>query len=148
MKDFKIYEANLADLPKVLDLVKQLALFEKEPEAVTVSIDDYKAAFLTNKVMIYLAGVDNKIVGTIFMYDAFSTWKGKMLYLEDFYVEPDYRNMGIGAALFEKYIEIGQKGGYKKLKWQVLDWNTNAIEFYKKYNATIEKGWWNGVMEL
>ncbi len=143
-----VRKAKLEDLPFVINLVKELALFEKEPEAVTASLTDYQKAFSNNKIMIQLAEIQGQVVGIIIMYEAFSTWKGPILYLEDFYVKREFRNLGIGKMLFESYLKLGQAGGYSKLKWQVLDWNKDAINFYKRYNAMIEKNWWNGVIEL
>ena len=83
-----------------------------------------------------------------FFYAAYSTWKGKMLYLEDFLITEEYRRQGIGQLLFDAFIEEGKKRGVFLLKWQVLDWNEPALKFYEKNKALIEKNWWNGKLVL
>ncbi|HPQ22380.1 MAG TPA: GNAT family N-acetyltransferase [Saprospiraceae bacterium] len=143
-----IEKAQIHELAYAIELVRELAEFEKEPHAVLATLKQYRQAYESGKILIEFAKVETQIVGMILMYETFSTWKGPMLYLEDFYVKPEFRGKGIGKALFEKYIELGKKGGFVKLKWQVLDWNQEAIDFYENFGATIEKGWWNGVMDL
>jgi len=77
-------------------------------------------------------------------YMTFSTWKGKMLYLEDFVIKKGFRRLGIGQLLFDAFLETAREKGCKLTKWQVLDWNETALKFYEKNNAIIEKDWWNG----
>lgn len=137
-------KANKKDLKATLDLVKELALYEKAPQEVTVTLGDYEADF-DNKVFdIIVAEQENEIVGIAFYYMAYSTWKGKMLFLEDFVVKEELRGQGIGRLLFKAYLEEAQKLNVSLAKWQVLDWNEPAINFYEKYNSTIEKEWYNG----
>ena len=88
--------------------------------------------------------MSGNIVGITVFYMTFSTWRGKCLYLEDFYVQPSYRKYGIGQKLFDAYLDEAKKRGALQTKWQVLDWNEPALNFYKKNNAVIEKEWWNG----
>ena len=90
--------------------------------------------------------MDGKIVGIIIYYMTYSTWKGKMLYLEDFVVNQQYRKLGIGQHLFDAFLKEAKDKGARLVKWQVLDWNEPALAFYKKNKAIIEKNWWNGCL--
>ena len=132
------------DLQAVLDLVVELAIYENEPEAVTASLLDYQLAFDENRIQIIVAEDESKIVGIALYYLTFSTWKGKMMYLEDFVVSESYRRTGVGELIWEALKEDCKRQKCILLKWQVLDWNEPAIKFYEKHNATIEKEWWNG----
>jgi GNAT superfamily N-acetyltransferase len=137
-------KATKQDLNAVLDLVNELAIYEKAPQEVTVTLADYEADF-DNKVFdIILAEQESQIVGIAFYYMAYSTWKGKMLFLEDFVVKEKLRGQGIGKLLFKAFLEEAKNLGTSLVKWQVLDWNEPAINFYEKYNSTIEKEWYNG----
>lgn len=137
-------KATVEDLQATLDLVKELALYEKAPQEVTVTLADYKTDFENNVFDIILAEQESQIVGIAFYYMAYSTWKGKMLYLEDFVVKEELRGQGIGRLLFKSFLEEAQRLNASLAKWQVLDWNKPAINFYEKYNSTIEKEWYNG----
>ncbi|MDB9931667.1 GNAT family N-acetyltransferase [Flavobacteriales bacterium] len=137
-------KATKQDLQGTLDLVNELALYEKAPQEVTVTLADYETDFDTNVFDILIAEQESQIVGIAFYYMAYSTWKGKMLYLEDFVVKEELRGHGIGKLLFKAYIEEAKKLNVSLAKWQVLDWNEPAINFYEKYNSTIEKEWFNG----
>lgn len=137
-------KATTEDLQATLDLVKELALYEKAPQEVTVTLADYKTDFKNKVFDIILAEQGDQIVGIAFYYMAYSTWKGKMLYLEDFVVKEELRGQGIGKLLFKAFLEEAQNLNASLAKWQVLDWNKPAINFYKKYNSTIEKEWYNG----
>ena len=132
------------DLQSVLNLVKELALYEKAPQEVTVTLADYEKDFDENIFNIIVAEQENQIVGIAFYYMTYSTWKGKMLFLEDFVVKEELRGQGIGKLLFKSYLEEAQKLNVSLAKWQVLDWNEPAINFYKKYHSTIEDEWYNG----
>ena len=137
-------KATKQDLQPVLDLVKELALYEKAPQEVTVTLADYETDFENNVFEIILAEQESKIVGIAFYYMAYSTWKGKMLFLEDFVVKEELRGLGIGKLIFIFYLEEARRQNVSIAKWQVLDWNEPAINFYEKYNSTIEKQWFNG----
>ncbi|MDA9775686.1 GNAT family N-acetyltransferase [Flavobacteriales bacterium] len=137
-------KATKQDLQGTLDLVNELALYEKAPQEVTVTLADYETDFDNNVFDILIAEQENQIVGIAFYYMAYSTWKGKMLYLEDFVVKEELRGHGIGKLLFKAYLEEAKKLNVSLAKWQVLDWNEPAINFYEKYNSTIEKEWFNG----
>jgi ribosomal protein S18 acetylase RimI-like enzyme len=141
--DFIIREATFDDLQAIYDLVVELAVYEKEPEAVTASLADYQSALDSGLIYCRVAELDSQIVGMTLCYDYFSTWKGKGFFLEDFYIQPAYRRYGLGQRLFDQYIADAIQRGAKITKWQVLDWNEPAINFYDRNNATIEKDWWN-----
>ncbi|MCY1532921.1 Acetyltransferase (GNAT) family protein [compost metagenome] len=92
----------------------------------------------------FVAEEDNIVIGLALFYTRYSTWKGRRLYLEDFLVTESYRGKGVGKLLFERVIQEAKENNYNGMCWQVLDWNTPAINFYQKYNAEIEHGWLNG----
>ena len=139
-----IRKATAKDLPAIYDLVVELAIYEKEPEAVTATLDDYITAHDEDLTSILVAELSGTVVGMAVTYMTFSTWKGKMLYLEDLYVSSSHRSEGIGQQLFDAYIADAKEKGCTMVKWQVLDWNTDAIRFYERNGATIEKQWYNG----
>jgi len=143
-QNIQIRFAEETDLQAIRDLVIELAIFEKEPDAVTATLDDYLRAFQSDLISMLVAEIDNEIVGMTLYYDTFSTWRGKMLYLEDFVVKAEHRSQGIGDKLFDATLAEAKTRGCKMMKWQVLDWNTGAQKFYKRKQATIEKEWWNG----
>ncbi len=140
----KIRFAEMADLETIRGLVIELAIFEKEPEAVTATVDDYISAYQKGLISILVAEEDGEILGMTLFYDTFSTWKGKMLYLEDFVVKEAHRSRGIGDRLFKATLKEAKQRDCKLMKWQVLDWNTQATKFYERHGASIEKEWWNG----
>jgi GNAT superfamily N-acetyltransferase len=137
--------AKKEDCPRLIELVNELAVFEKLPEEVTVSLQEFEdAGFGNNPVWKAFVAVDNDvIIGFALYYIRFSTWKGCRVYLEDFIVTETYRGKGIGKLLFEQIIKETKELGYSGMVWQVLDWNEPAIGFYKKYEANIEEGWLN-----
>jgi GNAT superfamily N-acetyltransferase len=129
----------------LIELVNELALFEKAPEEVTVSLQEFEdSGFGNNPVWKAFVAVNNDvIIGFALYYIRFSTWKGRRVYLEDFIVTEEYRGKGVGKLLFERIIQETKELGYSGMVWQVLDWNEPAIGFYKKYEANIEEGWLN-----
>jgi len=137
--------AQKKDCPRLMELVKELAVFEKLPEEVTVSLQEFEdSGFGIKPVWKAFVAEDNgAIIGFALYYVRFSTWKGRRVYLEDFIVTEEYRGKGIGKLLFEQIIKETNELGYSGMVWQVLDWNEPAIGFYKKYEATIEEGWLN-----
>jgi len=137
--------AQKEDCPRLMELVKELAIFEKLPEEVTVSLQEFEdSGFGIKPVWKAFVAEDNgAIIGFALYYVRFSTWKGRRVYLEDFIVTEEYRGKGIGKLLFEQIIKETNELGYSGMVWQVLDWNEPAIGFYKKYEATIEEGWLN-----
>ena len=134
------------DLPSVLELIKELANYEKSLEEVTITLKDLENdGFGDHPWYWFLVAEHNKkIIGLSFYFIRYSTWKGKFLFLEDFVIKKEYRNQGIGRLLFEETINICKKQNLNGMIWQVLDWNNSAIKFYKKYNAEISKKWLNG----
>ena len=142
----KIRDGIKEDLPAILELIKELADFENAKEQVTITLEDLeKDGFGENPLYWFLVvEKDNEIVGLSFYWIRYSTWKGKFLFLEDFVIKEEYKRQGIGSKLFEETINICKKQKLNGMIWQVLDWNTPAIKFYKKYNADISKEWLNG----
>ena len=141
-----IRKATKEDLPEVLALVKELALYEKAPNEVTITLQELeKDGFGEHPLFwIILAEVEAKIVGMSFYYIRYSTWKGKCLYLEDIVVKEAFRGQKIGELLFKETIKTAQEMNAKLINWQVLDWNEPAINFYKKFNAELDPTWING----
>ncbi len=141
-----IRKAIKADCARMMELIHELAAYEKEPDAVTVSFDHFvESGFGENPVWFsYVAEVDEKVEGFALCYIRYSTWKGQRLYLEDFLVSEKMRGKGIGKLLFDTLIEECKAKKYSGMVWQVLDWNEPAINFYKKYpDISIESGWLN-----
>ena len=143
-----IRKAKLKDLADVYALVKELAIYEKGEQELTASIEDYQNDFKSNFFEVLVAEKENEILGISLYYKTYSTWKGRMLYLEDFVVKENYRSKGIGQLLFDAFLEEARLLDCKMVKWQVLDWNEPALNFYKKNRAIIEKNWWNGKIFL
>jgi GNAT superfamily N-acetyltransferase len=130
----------------MMELIHELAVYEREPEAVTVSFDHFvESGFGEHPVWFaYVAETDGKVEGFALWYIRYSTWKGQRLYLEDFLVSEKMRGKGIGKLLFDKLLEEAQSKQYSGMAWQVLDWNEPAINFYKKYDkVNIDSGWLN-----
>lgn len=148
--DFNIRRATKEDLPDVLALVKELALYEKAPEEVTITLKELEEdGFGDNPLYwIILAEDESGILGMSFYYIRYSTWKGKCLYLEDIVVKEDHRGRGIGKVLFEETINAAKEMNAKIMTWQVLDWNEPAINFYKKFNAELDGEWINGKLRF
>ncbi|RZL30226.1 MAG: GNAT family N-acetyltransferase [Pedobacter sp.] len=137
--------AKKEDCARLLELINELALYEKAPEEVTVTLGEFVEAGFGSKPVwkAFVAEVENTIVGFALFYTRYSTWKGCRLYLEDFIVTENYRGKGIGKLLFEKVMAETKNGNYSGMVWQVLDWNEPALNFYNKYAANIENGWLN-----
>jgi len=138
--------AKKEDCPRLMELVLELAIFEKEPEAVTVTLEEFVDAGFGNKPVwkAFVVEEEELIVGFAIYYIRYSTWKGCRLYLEDLIVTESWRGKGIGKLLFDRLVQEAKEMGFNGMTWQVLDWNEPAINFYKKYEAAIEAGWLNG----
>ncbi len=143
--DIHLRIAKKEDCPRLLELVNELALFERAPQEVTVTLDEFIEAGFGSKPVwkAFVAEVNNYITGFAIYYVRYSTWKGRRLYLEDLIVTEEWRGKGIGKLLFNRLIQETQEMGFSGMVWQVLDWNEPAINFYKKYEAAIEAGWLN-----
>jgi GNAT superfamily N-acetyltransferase len=131
------------DIPAALDLIKELATYEKAPNEVEVSIDEMKKDFANKVFDFFVAELDNEIVGIALYYYKYSTWKGRCIYLDDIVVTEKHRKKGIGMALIKALINVAKQEKVRKLEWQVLKWNTPAIEFYKKLNTLFDDEWLN-----
>jgi GNAT superfamily N-acetyltransferase len=140
-----IREAKLGDEKSIFDLIYALAVYEKAPEQVTNSAEQLRIDLFEDNVCSALVAEENGvIIGFSLYYISYSTWKGRCLYLEDFFVLPDKRREGIGQMLFDQTVSVAVKLGVKRMDWQVLDWNQPALNFYKKNNATLDGEWING----
>jgi GNAT superfamily N-acetyltransferase len=137
--------AEKEDCTQLLDLVHELALFERAPEEVTVTLAEFEeAGFGTKPVWKAFVAEDNgRIIAFALYYIRYSTWKGCRMYLEDLIVTESWRGKGIGKLLFARLLREARELGFNGMTWQVLDWNEPAINFYKKYEAAIEAGWLN-----
>jgi GNAT superfamily N-acetyltransferase len=137
--------AQKEDCPRLMELIHELADYEKMPEEVTVTLSEFlEAGFGENPVWkAFVVENDEQIQGFALYYTRYSTWKGCRLYLEDFIVTEKQRGKGLGKLLFERVMQEAKDENYNGMNWQVLDWNEPAINFYNKYTAQIESGWLN-----
>lgn len=140
-----IREAVKGDCERLLELIRELAIYERAAEEVTVSLEEFQDSGFGVKPVwkAFVADVDGVIQGFGLYYIRYSTWKGRRLYLEDLLVTETMRGQGLGKLIFDKLIEEAIVNGFNGMNWQVLDWNEPAINFYKKYNAVLDEGWLN-----
>lgn len=140
---FTTREATRNDVPSVLNLINELAVFEKEPNAVEVTIADLERDGFSDspKFKIFVAEEGATIIGIAFIYMRYSTWKGPIVHLEDLIVTQEKRKLGVGMALYTQVMKYAHGLGAKRVSWEVIDWNTNAIEFYKSTGASILNDW-------
>ena len=138
------------DCAAMMELINELALYEKAPQEVTVSFEHFlESGFGPNPVWwAFVAEQEGKVIGFALYYIRYSTWKGQRLYLEDLLVTEVLRGKGIGSLLFDRLIEECKLKKYSGMVWQVLDWNEPAINFYKKYNAHLDPEWVNGSLSF
>ncbi len=138
-----IRKGTQTDMPAVLELINELATFEKEPNAVVVTIADLvRDGFGENPLFYtFIAEIDSEIVGMALYYYRYSTWKGKTIHLEDLIVKEKMRGSGCGYALYSEIIKQGKKDNVRRIEWAVLDWNTPAIKFYEKSGAKMLSDW-------
>jgi GNAT superfamily N-acetyltransferase len=139
----KIRKATQTDMPFVLNLIRELAAFEREPEAVVVTVDDLIRDGFSEPPLFncLVAENENTIIGMALFYYRYSTWKGKTIHLEDLIVKADQRGTGAGFALYQEIIKQGEKDKVRRIEWNVLDWNTPAIAFYEKSGAKVLNDW-------
>lgn len=145
MNNVKIRKAVREDCLRIMELVQELAEYEREPDAVTVSLEHFEeSGFGTNPVWwAIVAELDGVIVGFALYYIRYSTWKGQRMYLEDLIVTEEYRGKGIGKLLLDELMNIARQKDFSGMMWQVLDWNKPAIKFYEKYKAKFDYEWVN-----
>ena len=141
--DLIIRSGERHDMSSVLKLIKELAVFEKEPNAVKVTVDDLiENGFKDNPAFFtFVAELDGVIVGMALFYKRFSTWVGSSIHLEDLIVTEKFRGKGIGKVLYDKVLEFALQKGVKRVEWEVLDWNKPAINFYKSTGAIMLENW-------
>ncbi len=142
----KIRHAVSEDLPAVYSLIQELAEYEEAPQTVTLTLAQFKVDFYIGDPLFHILVVEleDQLVGMALYYFTYSTWQGRCLYLEDMIITQAYRRQGFGKALFEKLMAIAANTGVNRMAWQVLAWNTPAIEFYKRYQAWLEDEWLSG----
>lgn len=141
----QIRQAERNDCARILELVQELAIYERAPAEVTVNLEHFTESGFGEKPLWWalVAEVDSLIIGFVLYYIRFSTWKGQRMYLEDFIVTEAYRGKGIGKILFDQLIQEARQKNLPAITWQVLEWNKPAIDFYKKYNAVMDGEWIN-----
>ncbi|TDW45866.1 L-amino acid N-acyltransferase YncA [Flavobacterium sp. 270] len=143
-----IRKGNPEDMNAVLELIQELAIFEKEPEAVVITAADLVRDGFGEKPLfqVFVAEIENEsndkeIVGIALYYYRYSTWKGKTIHLEDLIVKEKMRGTGLGSALYAEIMKQGKRENVRRVEWNVLDWNTPAVNFYKNSGAKILDGW-------
>lgn len=151
MMEFKIRRAEKMDCPAMLELIRELAIYEKAPDEVTVDpLHFEQSGFGSNPVWwaFVVENQEKKVVAFALYYIRYSTWKGQVMYLEDILVTEALRGQGIGKLLIEQLIQEAKEKGFKRMTWQVLDWNEPAINFYKKFGAKFDPEWVNVTIEI
>lgn len=138
-----IRNATIKDMPRVLELIKELADFENEPHEVELTINNLEQDGFGDepKFTCFVAEINSCIEGMALVYPRYSTWKGEALHLEDLIVSKDQRGKGIGSLLLNKVVSYGQEKGVKRISWEVLDWNKPAITFYENKGARVLRDW-------
>jgi GNAT superfamily N-acetyltransferase len=147
----KLRTAVKEDCKRLLELIQELADYEKAPDEVVVTLAHFEeSGFGANPVWwAFVAEDEQQVVqGFALYYIRYSTWKGQCIYLEDLLVTEQMRGKGIGKLLFEAVMNETKNRGFKRMCWQVLDWNEPAINFYKKFNATLDPEWMNGIIDF
>lgn len=138
-----IRKGKITDMPAVLSLIQELAVFEKEPDAVVVTVADLERDGFGEKPLFhtFVAEINGEIIGMALYYYRYSTWKGKTIHLEDLIVKEAHRGTGAGLALYTEIMKQGKKDGVRRIEWNVLDWNEPAIRFYEKSGAKVLDDW-------
>lgn len=143
-----IRKGNSEDMKSVLELIHELAIFENEPDAVVITVDDLVRDGFGEKPLfhVFVAEIENdqkqkEIVGIALYYYRYSTWKGKTIHLEDLIVKEKMRGTGLGSALYSEIMQQGKRDNVRRVEWNVLDWNTPAVKFYENSGAKILNGW-------
>ena len=146
----EVRRAKKEDCPRLLELIQELALYERAPQEVTVTLEHFTQSGFGDQPIwwAFVAEENGFILGFALYYIRYSTWKGQVMYLEDIIVTEKSRGKGIGKLLFDQLIEEARARQFKRIVWQVLEWNEPAINFYKKYQANLDPEWWNGSIDL
>lgn len=140
-----IRRAQVGDEVAIMQLIQALAEYEKAPNEVVNTAQALKHDLFVDPICeAFVLELDGKTVGFALYYTNYSTWKGRCLYLEDFFILPEYRRGGWGEKLFQEVVNVAKQRGVKRMDWQVLEWNEPAISFYKKQQATLDPEWING----
>lgn len=141
--EYTIRTAQKSDMKQVLQLIQELAIFEKEENAVEVSLQDLEEDGFGNNALFhcFVAESNSTIVGMALVYPRYSTWKGPVIHLEDLIVTENMRGSGLGTALLDKVVKYGNDLGVKRISWEVLDWNEPAIGFYESKGANVMRDW-------
>lgn len=143
--NISIRKAVKEDCARILELIRELAAYERAPKEVTVTLEHLEQSGFGYKPVWwgFVAEVDGEVKGFALYYVRFSTWKGQRMYLEDLYVSEELRGKGLGKLLFDRLIQEAKRRKFNGIQWQVLEWNEPAINFYKKYNAVFDGEWFN-----
>jgi len=146
--NYRIERGTRDDVPALLALIRELAAFERQPEAVTATEADFlRDGFGENpKFEFFMARCDGEAVGMAFFYPRYSTWKGATLHLEDLYIVPEHRGTGLAQMLFDAVAQIAAQKEVGRMEWTVLDWNERAIRFYEKNGAHLDPKWILGTL--
>ncbi|EDP72600.1 GCN5-related N-acetyltransferase [Flavobacteriales bacterium ALC-1] len=135
--------ATKQDMPRVLELINELAVFEKEPDAVEITIENLNNDGFSDhpKFRCFVIEVEKIVEGIALVYPRYSTWKGEVLHLEDLIVSQSQRGKGLGTKLLDSVVKYGKEIGVKRISWEVIDWNEPAIDFYEKKGANVMRDW-------
>ncbi len=146
--DFKIREAEKKDMPQVLELIRELAAYEKASNEVEIELEDLeKEGFEEQNFKCFVADVDGKIEGMALVYFRFSTWKGRTVHLEDLIVREKMRGTGLGGALYQRVVQYGYDNNVRRVEWVVSEGNKNAIQFYENTGADVKRNWYTVHMD-
>ncbi|WP_024769911.1 GNAT family N-acetyltransferase [Aquimarina macrocephali] len=142
--NYVIRDAREEDMTQVLGLIQELAIFEKEPDAVEITVEELIREGFGDRPLFhcFVAEVKGEIVGIALVYYRFSTWQGRSVHLEDLIVKKSMRGTGLGSALYKEVLKYAKSKGVRRVEWVVLDWNTPAIDFYEKSGAKLLKDWY------
>ena len=149
MQPIEISAGRPEDLPELLGLIKELAAFERKPDAVTNTLEKMQADAFGPKPIFgfYMTRLGGELAGMAVWYYRYSTWQGRNLYLEDIYIKPEFRGKDIGGILLRTILEKAKLENCTKVNLQVLNWNHQAIAFYEKYGAEKDDEWINCILE-
>lgn len=144
--EIRVRQGTANDVPEAYRLIKELALYERAPEQVTLTENQLlEDGFGANPIYgLFVAEMAGETIGIALYYEKYSTWTGRCIFLEDIVVTEDKRGLGVGHRLFQSVIQVAKERNSARMEWQVLDWNEPAIRFYQKYNAILDGEWLNG----